>query len=110
MPDNFGRMTSNEAPQSLKDSCFPKSKTCRICGETPINNDGYCEEHQNSRWELIRGQYVRVVKCDGWASDLGCDKVCIPTEWTGKYGGRQLCPKCAQRLKDDNRSWAWLTR
>ncbi|OQB41054.1 MAG: hypothetical protein BWY04_01084 [candidate division CPR1 bacterium ADurb.Bin160] len=37
MPDNFGRMTSDEAPQSLKDSCFPKSKTCRICGETSIN-------------------------------------------------------------------------
>jgi hypothetical protein len=24
MPDNFGRMTSDEAPQSLKDFCFPK--------------------------------------------------------------------------------------
>lgn len=23
MPDNFGRMTSDEAPQSLKDFCFP---------------------------------------------------------------------------------------
>lgn len=24
MPDNFGRMTSDEAPQNLKDFCFPK--------------------------------------------------------------------------------------
>lgn len=26
MPDNFGRMTSDEAPQSLKDFCFPKQE------------------------------------------------------------------------------------
>jgi hypothetical protein len=26
MPDNFGRMTSDETPQSLKDFCFPKQE------------------------------------------------------------------------------------
>ena len=29
MPDNFGRMTSDEAPQSLKDFCFPKPRRRR---------------------------------------------------------------------------------
>lgn len=26
MPDNYGRMTSSEASQSLQDFCFPKEK------------------------------------------------------------------------------------
>jgi len=51
-----------------------------------------------------------LVKCDGWSADLGCNQVCRPSEWPGEYGGRQLCPQCAQRLIDDGKAWAWLTR
>ena len=65
MPDNFGRMTSSEAPKELDEFCFPKGEKCRVCGKIPINNDGYCEDHQKSRWEIRKGQYVRVVKQDG---------------------------------------------
>jgi hypothetical protein len=53
---------------------------------------------------------VGLVKCDGWAADLGCDRICAPTNWTGQYGGRQLCAQCARRLADDNWRWAWITR
>lgn len=28
MPDNYGRMTSSEAPDDLKEFCFPKICTC----------------------------------------------------------------------------------
>lgn len=51
-----------------------------------------------------------MVPCDGWAADLGCDKVCRPADWPGRYGGRNLCEQCAERLHADNRRWTWLTR
>ena len=52
---------------------------------------------------------AQMVQCDGWAADNGCDTVCLPPSWPGQYGGKKLCPQCAQRLNDDNRAWSWLT-
>ena len=41
MPDNFGRMTSDEAPQSLKDFCFPKQaqKNVHLMAAAPSMHD-----------------------------------------------------------------------
>lgn len=41
------------------------------------------------------------VKCDGWCADLGCEKVCEKQEWSGRYGGKNLCKKCADRWQKD---------
>lgn len=50
------------------------------------------------------------VPCDGYASDLGCDKMCEPAEWKGRWGGKNLCAQCQKRFEADNKNWAWLTR
>ena len=55
MPDNFGRMTSDEAPQSLKDFCFPKqeqkeesilTKNKRYQGDTTMKTEEQREHNQ----------------------------------------------------------------
>lgn len=52
---------------------------------------------------------MKLVKCDGWAADLGCDKECVKQEWLGRYGGKHLCPQCIKRLEDDSAAWRWIT-
>ena len=52
----------------------------------------------------------KAVKCDGWSADLGCDGVCRHPDWAYQWGGRKLCARCAERLKDAEKNWAWLTR
>ena len=55
MPDNFGRMTSDEVPQSLKDFCFPKqeqkeesilTKNKRYQGDTTMKTEEQREHNQ----------------------------------------------------------------
>ena len=48
MPDNFGRMTSDEAPQRLKDFCFPKEESTYKHTPGPwtiYNHDGSNQGH-----------------------------------------------------------------
>lgn len=63
-------------------------------------------ENKNDKCDQVK----QIVECDGWMADLGCEKECELQEWTGRYGGRNLCRKCAMRLKADSKAWARLTR
>jgi len=60
MSDNFGRMTSDEAPQSLKDFCFPKQ----------IQNEKSTHKHTLGPWTIYNhnpsnsGHYDGYLKSD----------------------------------------------
>lgn len=62
MPDNFGRMTSDEAPQSLKDFCFPKQEQTRSNDPptpptpTPTMDEDWAHEETEAeyKWERMR--------------------------------------------------------
>jgi hypothetical protein len=53
MPDNFGRMTSDEAPQSLKDFCFPKQEQKQNMTQCPCcKGSGFIEKEGSSVGEI----------------------------------------------------------
>ncbi len=63
------------------------------------------------RTTRLRPQRPRaLLKCDGYGTPYGgCYNKAPRAAWPGQYGGRNLCPDCAKRFKDENAYWARIT-
>lgn len=73
MPDNFGRMTSDEAPQSLKDFCFPKQeqKEESIHKHTPIAEIRRLRAHRKCPCGGLGG--IKKMRGKYWAECNNCE-------------------------------------
>lgn len=62
--------------------------------------------NESSR-EAATSNGVLAPPCDGWAADLGCDKVAVPIPGR-ESGWRKYCAKCRARVEADEQAWQRL--
>ncbi len=97
---NSGHYHSNSMVVTIIEPLTVRHEFTKAIGTVPP--DQVTAFVDSSVW--MRNPTRREVTCDGWCSDLGCDKVTI-----GAFSGKNLCAQCSERFIEDGRASSWVT-